>query len=107
MTDKYLKEFSDRESKNNYRLFLDESINIIERIVKQCDSQLYKIILNQLYDIKENIVETRKLTDWSDIDDRYTIGSLAVQNFEDSDSMRDRIQTIYYGAIEYINLPEI
>lgn len=107
MTDKYLKEFSDRESKKNYRFFLDETIDILDKIVKQSDSQLYKIILSQLYDIKENVVETMRLTDWTDIDDRYTIGSLAMHNFDDNDSMKDRIQTIYYGAIEYVNLPEI
>lgn len=106
MTDKYLKEFSNRESKRNYRFFLDETIHIVDGIAKQSDSQLFKIISNQLYDIKENVVETGRLTDWTDIDDRYTIGSLAVQNFDDNDPMKDRIQTIFYGAIEYVNLPE-
>lgn len=106
MTDKYLSEFSNRESKRNYSFFLDETINMVGDIVKQSDSQLFKIILSQLYDIKENVVRTGKLTDWTDIDDRYTIGSLAVQNFDDNDPMKDRIKTIFYGAIEYADLPE-
>ena len=107
MTDKYLNEFSNRESKRNYRFFLDETINIVDGVVKRSDRQLFKIILSQLYDIKENVVKTGRLTDWTDIDDRYTIGSLAIKSFDDNDPMKDRIQTIFYGAIEYVNLPEL
>lgn len=101
-----MKVFLDNENKHNYRFFLNETIRIIEESISNTQDELLKMILPQLHDIKINVVEQRTITDWDDIDERYTIGSLAIHNMDEKDTMRERILNIFYGAIEYNDFPE-
>ncbi len=52
------------------------------------------------------IVENQIITDAFEIDERYTLGAIAVRYFEESSELRDKLSGIFYGAIHYSEYPE-
>lgn len=97
-------ELSDNYSKTEYIQFLNETIEIF---CLQCNNEediISQNILEQLLDIKENVIELGVLTEWDDINERYTLGGLAIKNFEEDDVLGQRIQNVFCGALNYHNL---
>lgn len=95
---------SDNYSKTEYIQFLNETIEIF---CLQCNDEediISQNILEQLLDIKENVIELGVLTEWDDINERYTLGGLAIKNFEEDDELGQRIQNVFFGALNYHNL---
>lgn len=95
---------SDNYSKTEYIQFLNETIEIF---CLQCNNEediISQNILEQLLDIKENVIELGVLTEWDDINERYTLGGLAIKNFEEDDELGQRIQNVFCGALNYYNL---
>lgn len=75
-------ELSDNYSKAEYILLLNETIEMFRLQCNNEEDFLSQNILEQLLDIKENVIELGVLTEWDDINERYTLGGLAVKNFE-------------------------
>lgn len=103
MFEKYIK----NKTKNNFQLLLNETIDIIENICKQSESPLYLNILHQLYDMKENVIEVELFTGWDDINERYSIGGLAVKNFSEGTDIRNRLCALFGGAMDYLDYPDL
>ena len=96
-----------KPTKEDYSNLLLDTISYVEQIVNDdSDNYLYEIILAQLIDIKEIIVEKQELIDEDDINERYTLGGIAVKNFEEGEEMRERLCTIFSVASDYAFLPE-
>mgnify|MGYP004641106113 FL=1 len=97
-------ELSDNYSKAEYILLLNETIEMFRLQCNNEEDFLSQNILEQLLDIKENVIELGVLTEWDDINERYTLGGLAIKNFEKNDELGQRIQNIFLGALNYHNL---
>lgn len=88
-------------TKAEYQQFLYETIEIFRIQSKNEDDELSRTILDQLLDIKENVVDLGVLTEWDEINERYTLGGLAVKNFEENDELGQRLRDVFWGALEY------
>lgn len=88
-------------TKLEYQQFLNETIEIFRLQSKDEDDELSRIILDQLLDLKENVVDLGVLTEWDEINERYTLGGLAIKNFDVDDELGLRIQDVFYGALDY------
>ena len=88
-------------TKLEYQQFLNETIEIFRLQSKDEDDELSRIILDQLLDLKENVVDLGVLTEWDEINERYTLGELAIKNFDVDDELGLRIQDVFYGALDY------
>jgi hypothetical protein len=97
-------ELFDNYSKAEYILLLNETIEIFRLQCNNEEDILSQNILEQLLDIRENVIELGVLTEWDDINERYTLGGLAIKNFEEDDELGKRIQNVFWGALNYHNL---
>lgn len=88
-------------TKAEYQQFLNETIEIFNLQSKNEDDELNRIILEQLLDIKENVVNLGVLTEWDEINERYNLGGLSIRNFAEGDELGLRIQDVFYGALSY------
>jgi len=88
-------------TKAEYQRFLNETIEMFRLKSTNGYDELSRIILNQLLDIKENVVDLEVLTEWDEINERYTLGGLAVNNYEEEDELGQRIKDVLGGALEY------
>lgn len=95
-------------TKVRYLQILNETIQIAEAEIlnKSQDEniEMWLSIKAQIKDIRENIVESRTLSDWEEIYERYSIGSLGLQCFDDDDEMHMRLCDIFHGAVHYSEL---
>lgn len=98
-------DLSTNPSKCHYMNILNETMAIINESEEK-ENPLYVNILNQLADLKQQVVEKRIITEWDDINERYTLGLIAIQEFEDNDEMRDRLSDIFGGAVHYNELAD-
>ncbi len=96
----------ENKTKSYYRQIIDSTLSIAEDHVKESGSPLWISIVNQIKDIKENVVDTQSLTDWEDFYDRYSLGRIALEYFEEDDEMYQRLCDIFGGAVHYNELPE-
>lgn len=96
---------SENPSKKYYNHVLEETMVLIENSEEK-NSPLYSNIFKQLKDIKENVIEHRLITDWDGINERYTIGAIAVQMFDDDDEMQNRLCDIFGGAVHFDELKD-
>ena len=96
----------ENKTKSYYRQIIDSTLSIAEDHVKESGSPLWISIVNQIKDIKENVVDTQSLTDWEDFYDRYSLGRIAIEYFEEDDEMYQRLCDIFGGAVHYNELPE-
>lgn len=88
-------------TKVEYQQFLNETIEIFRLQSKNEHDELSRIILDQLLDLKENVVDLGVLTEWDEINERYTLGGLAIKNYEEEDELGQRIKDVFWGALEY------
>lgn len=67
---------------------------------------MYKGILEQLLDIKKNIVDENKVLSEDDIYDRYSLGAIAVKNFSlENDVYAQKLSDVFGGAFDYYQMP--
>lgn len=101
-------ELEKQYSKNRYSQLLDETQQIAEHnlslTVNADDSDIWISIISQIKDIREKIVTKHLLLDWEEIYNRYSIGNLGIEYFEDEDEMRMRLCDIFHGAVHYNEL---
>lgn len=98
---------SEKESQLNYRKILNDTISILEKLIVDSPLALYQDIYSQLLDIKENVVERHIYTTEEEIDERYTLGGIAIKNFAPDSEIQQRLCDIFGGASDYLELPEI
>ncbi len=95
---------SENETKLYYQQILKETTKIIEELVKSNPKiPIYNSIYNQLIDIQKNVVDECKFSK-EEIAERYSIGSIAVRNFEREEPLYHRLCDIYGGAVDYMDL---
>ncbi|MCC8174960.1 MAG: hypothetical protein LIO91_00790 [Bacteroidales bacterium] len=93
---------------------LREILNETQQIAEECrrnhakpDSpNLWESIIAQIKDIREKIASGNLPSDWEQIYERYTIGSLGLQFFQDQPEMRQRLNDIFHGTSHYYELPD-
>lgn len=100
------KRLSENETKSNYRLILCETLALIEKQKEGMPISLCEDIYEQLLDIKESVIDRQIYTSEDDIDERYTLGGIAVKDFDDGDEMQERLCDIFGGASEYNLYPD-
>lgn len=95
-------------TKERYSQILDETQRIAEQELslapKDDCSDIWISIISQIKDIREKIVESHALLDWEDIYERYSIGSIGIEYFDDDDEIHMRLCDIFYGAVHYFEL---
>ena len=68
---------------------------------------IYASIYNQLVDIKQNIIEENKVSPDSNYIKRYSLGMIAVKNFdENADEYAQKLIDSYGGTFDYNKMPE-
>lgn len=98
------KSLIEEPSKSHYLNILDETITLFNG--SDHNSAEQECILEQLKDIKHNVIEKRMITDWDEINERYTLGAIALQFFDEGDEIRERLSDILGGAIHYDELSD-
>lgn len=95
-TKKYYREIVD--------LAIEETKNLMEMSPKVA---IYASIYNQLVDIKQNIIEENKVFSRLELYKRYSLGMIAVKNFdENADGYAQKLIDSYGGAFDYHKMPE-
>lgn len=90
-------------NKAEYQQFLNETIDMFRLQSKDEDDELSRIILEQLLDIKENVVDLGVLTEWDGINERYTLGGLAVNIFEEEYELGQILRDVFGGLWNITN----
>jgi hypothetical protein len=95
-------------TKARYRQIVNETLaqtkNLLERFP---EIGMYKSIYKQIEDIRENIIGKGVKFSADEIQDRYTLGAIAVKNFDlEHEEYAQRLSDIFGGADEYPASPE-
>ncbi len=105
--------YQNLESEYTKKRFLEilsetQKIAEVELSKHEYNSQgdIWVSIISQIKDIREKVVEKQLLTDWEDIYERYSIGSIGLQCFDEQDEMRSRLCDIFAGAVHYRELTD-
>ena len=93
-------------TKSKYRKKLYEVINLFKDLHNNNPSPIFQNIISQLLDIKEMVVDNEIIIDSFDIDERYTLGAIAIRYFEEESELRNKLCDIFYGAMHYSEYPE-
>ena len=95
-------------TKERYSQILDETHQIAEHelslTIKDGSSDIWISIISQIKDIREKIVESHIFLDWEYVYERYSIGTIGVEYFDDDDEMHMRLCDIFHGAVHYNEL---
>lgn len=97
LEDKYTREY--------YSQVLAETTQMVKALAESDEHPIWKKILSELVDIRQNIVDNQYLTDWDDINEKYDIGRLALQIFDQEDELGQRLCDIFDGAVNYTEMP--
>lgn len=97
---------SEKRTRCYYKEILEDTLSISKANLEKYNTSLWQSIVNQLLDIKDNVIEKQLITDWEEIYDRYTLGTIAIQHFNDDDEMRIRLCDIFGGAVHYFEYPD-
>ena len=97
---------SDNKNKQHYKKIVDDTLLIAEKRLEERNIYPWNSIENQLKDIQAMVIEQYSFSDWEEVYDRYTLGTLAVQEFPEGDEMQSRLCDIFWGAVHYQELEE-
>lgn len=99
------KRLSENETQKYYQKILNETLIIAEEHQRIEQNALWNSIVNQLRDIQKMVVEEYSFSDWEDVYERYTLGTIAIQEFLEGDEMQERLCDIFWGAVHYRSIP--
>lgn len=99
-------DLSENYTQHNYIIILNDTIRIFEKMVNETPLPLYDNILQQLLDIKENVVEKQNISDPDEIDERYSLGGIAAKNFDENDELKERLFDVFCGACDFFIMDE-
>jgi hypothetical protein len=97
---------SENYNQHNYISILNDTIRIFEKMINETPLPIYDNILQQLRDIKENVVEKQIIVDPDEIDERYSLGGIAAKNFDEDDELKERLFDIFGGACDFFIMDE-
>lgn len=89
------------ESQLEYRQLLIESIELFQNMNDKSPSMVFRSIISQMKDILKYVVDEQIITNWFDIDERYSLGAIAVREFPDNSELQERLCKVYSGALEF------
>lgn len=98
------KRFTEIPTKSHYRKVVEDTITYIETISINDNDPIFPYILNQLRDIYRKVIIENSISESEDIYDRYDIGAIGVQYFDEDDEMHKRLCDIFYGTVHYNEL---
>lgn len=85
-------------------LAIEETKNLMEMSPKV---GIYLSIYNQLVDIKQNIIEENKVFSRFELYKRYSLGMIAVKNFDENvDEYAQKLIDSYGGTFDYNKMPD-
>ncbi len=95
-------------TKNKYKEILNIALNETRLLVERNPEMgIYKVIYDQLTDIKDNIIIKNKIFTENEIFNKYTLGAIAVKNFDiEHDEYGQKLSDIFGGAVDYHQMPE-
>ena len=97
-------------TKARYSQILQETQQIAENKIslnpQTKDLEMWISIIKQIEDIRDKIVESQILFDWDEIYERYSIGAIGLDCFEDDDEMQMRLSDIFHGAVHFQELKD-
>lgn len=93
-------------SKQEYRQYLNETISFVEELLAKTPFELYEEILAELRDIKSYVVDYPIISGWDQVNERFSLGSIATKNLEEGTELRDRLCDVFAGATEYAEMKE-
>ena len=96
---------NENKTKSYYKQILKDTIVIVDDLLVTEPDVLTQNIHDQLLDIQKNVVENAMYTEWEQINERYTLGAIAIKNYDEDEEMYQRLCDIYGGAIMYSELP--
>lgn len=97
-----------KEEKKYYREIVDLAIEETKILMEMSPKVgIYLSIYNQLVDIKQNIIEENKVFSRFELYKRYSLGMIAVKNFdENADEYAQKLIDSYGGTFDYNKMPE-
>lgn len=93
-------------TKKQYQALVDDTLSIALNMMAENNTAIWHSIVNQIKDIKQEVVESQRLKGWDDINDRYTLGMIAVHEFDEEDEMQSRLCDVFRGAVHYNELSD-
>ncbi|MDI1257331.1 MAG: immunity protein Tsi6 family protein [Flavobacterium sp.] len=95
-------------TKKKYRETLEMALAETLFLTQRTPSMtMYKVIYDQLVDIKENIILKNVVFTEDEIFGRYNLGAIAVKNFEvEEDEYAQKLSDVFGGSIDYYQMPE-
>ncbi|MBL4746853.1 MAG: hypothetical protein JKY08_10850 [Flavobacteriaceae bacterium] len=95
------------KTKKEYIILLNELLKETKDLTNRFPSlSIYLSIENQIIDIIDIIEKKQRLSD-NDIYKRYTLGAIAVKNFDSKKEIYGRkLEDIFGALFEYWNMPE-
>lgn len=102
-----MKEYNtSKMSKKQYRALVNDALSIFLSKRAEYNTVLWNSIVNQIKDIKKEVVDNQNFKGWDDINDRYTLGMIAIHEFDDGDKMQTLLCDVFSGAMDYYYMPE-
>lgn len=99
---------SHKRTKKYYREIVDLAIEETQKLLEiSPEIAMYRSILNQLIDIKHTIIEQCKVFAVMDLYRKYSLGLIAVKNFDEAtDEYAQKLIDSYGGAFDYYDMIE-
>jgi len=95
-------------TKKYYKEIVEDVIKETEENIKMFPSiSMYVSILNQLKDIQKNIITNNIEFDENTLYKRYSLGSIAVKNFDlEHEEYAQKLSDVFGGSFNYYLMPE-
>lgn len=98
---------SQHKTRIQYRQLIEETTQIVNGILQQIpDNRMFKSILAQINDIKERVVDAGETIPMIEYLEHYSLGAIAIREFDSDDELRQRLSDIYGGGLYYNDMPE-
>lgn len=98
------KRFIEKPTKSHFRKVVEDTITYVETISINDNNPIFLYVLNQLKDIYKEVIIDNSISEPDDIYDRYDIGAIGIQYFDEDDEMHERLCDIFYGTVHYNEL---
>ena len=98
---------SHKRTKKYYREIVDLAIEETQKLLEiSPEIVMYRSILNQLIDIKHTIIEQCKVFSVMDLYRKYSLGLIAVKNFDEATEYAQKLVDPYLSACYYYAMVE-
>ena len=98
--------FTKVPTKKEYQQVLEDTIAFITKLSSKESDSIYPYIVNELKDIYQVIILYKTILDSDDVFERYDIGAISIQHFEESEEIHQRLCDVFYGTVHYQELSD-